>query len=306
MVGEPVQLQGAAVVLRGVTRRVAARLSIAIAVGLGCPVMTSLSEAKVVAHPLSGASTDGTHVVFRETPYSVTVVNAATLGSARFDTPSCNGGDIAFSLVLLGCEAPRGFALMRADTGEITRRFLLGPDPESDVGPTDSFFVLGKFWALGRRDLGDRTPTIYLNLDTGHVSAVDGHRDLNDPGLARLPSGPCGGESMRVRYVLQFRNHLRRVALLDCKEHHKRLLARCRWQCQGTGFPLRGSVAVWASLDGGRIYARRLSGHRTCHWDVYSPATSPAAFYAAGRVFIESTVDLTRPSELRVERLTRC
>jgi hypothetical protein len=65
-------------------------------------------------------------------------------------------------------------------------------------------------------------------------------------------------------------------------------------------------VAVWESLDGGRIYARRLSGHRTCHWDVYSPATRPAAFYAAGRVFIDSTVDFTRPSELRAERLTHC
>lgn len=93
---------------------------------------------------------------------------------------------------------------------------------------------------------------------------------------------------------------------MDCKQHHTRLLARCPRRCRGAGFRLRGKVAVWASLDGGRIYARRLSGHETCHWDVHSPATSPTAFYVAARVFIESTVDFTKPSELRAERLTRC
>jgi hypothetical protein len=260
--------------------------------------------AVLVGHPLGDVSTDGTYVVYREAAHSVTVTTAATLASARYPAPGCDGASAASGLVLLACLTPRGFALMRADNGHISVWYGLSSDAASGIQPNDSFFALGKYWALGRRDLGDSTPAIYLNLATGGVTQLDGPRDLNDPSLGGLPAGACGSGQP---FALRFAGHLRRVQLVDCRRHRAQLLARCPQRCTGGRVGIFGHVAVWISLDGSRVYARRFSGRRTCHWDVISAERLPTAFALHGHVFINTTTDpSTGASQLRALSLTRC
>jgi hypothetical protein len=278
------------------------------AAGLLCAAVVGGAPAPagavLVGHPLGGVSTDGTYVVYREAANNVTVTTAATLASARYAVPGCDAASAAAGLVLLACPAPRRFALMRADDGRIVARYGLSSDAASGIQPNDSFFALGRYWALGRRDLGDSTPAIYLNLASGDVTQLDGPHDLNDPGLRDLPTGACWSGQP---FALRFRGHLRRVELVDCRRHRAQLLARCPQQCTGGGRGVYGHVAVWISLDGSRVYARRFSGRRTCHWDVTSAERLPTAFALHGHVFVNTTTDpSTGGSQLRSLPLTRC
>jgi hypothetical protein len=292
---------------RSMASRCAVLFSVVIgAMALAPPVSLGASPLRPLASALGTIRSDGRFVVFSERQGEVTVLSKDAPNGQRFAADDCRAVDVAAGRVLLACTAPRGPALMDAASGVI-RRFApaSGSGAHDGFGVSDSFFFIGRYWAAGQRDLGDTTPAVYLNLASGAVTLRQRARDLDDPHLHALPSGPCGGYHHH-RYGLSFARGLREVRLVNCRRHRSRLLERCPRRCTGGLYPPSSKVALWTSLDGRRLYVRRIGRRRACVWNLPAAVATPIAFLAAGQVYVQHTPSWSGPHQLLSAPLRAC